>query len=127
MPKFIYTISLFLFFIVTGLLLILFNLDPFYVLPKIIFTFLVYLFLNLSIPLIQSLINIRKLKKDELNQFYKKTFKENVIFSVLIALLIFNKLQGYIALKTLGLFLILILVLRISYPRLRKSRKKPKY
>lgn len=127
MPKFIYTISLFLLFILSILLIIIFNFDPASILTKITFSILIYLFINLAIPLFQSLFNIKKLKKEELSQLYKKTFKENVIFSILLGFLVFNKIQGYIGLKTFGVLFTLILVLRLSYPKLRKSRKKPKY
>lgn len=127
MPKFIYTIIITLLLSTAGIYFILTKTSPEIILNKILLSFLISFFISLFIPFAKVLSYLSSKNKEDLNQVFRNSFKRNLLVSIFIGLIIFIKTIYYFNLTLLGLLLFLFLLGKYLLPKLRKSRKKPKY
>jgi len=127
MPKFIYTIIVITILNILVIYLVITQTSPTILTNKIIFSFLIAFLISFLIPLILTILKLVKNPKEDLNQYFKKTFKNFLLISVLSGFLIFLRIQ--LMLEYYHLFIILFFIFLGKYFLFtpRKPIKKSKY
>jgi hypothetical protein len=127
MPKFIYTITIIIILNIFGIYFILTQLSPESDLNKVFFSILISFTLGVLIPLIDTLIKYLLKSKEDLNQYFKKSFKKYLIFAIFIGIMIFIKIKLSLDSKVLFILILACFFALYVYPNLRKPIKKTKY
>ena len=127
MPKFIYTIIVIILINLLGIYLIITNTSPENTWMKIFFSFLITLLVIFLVPLTQTILKFISKTKEDLNNLFKKSFTQNLLFSIYLGVLVFIKLQFKIDLKIFLSLIALFFIVKLILPKVQKSRKKPKY
>lgn len=124
MPKFIYTILILIFTLVSINTYVIFNLDADRLLSKIIFTVNFFITLNLLIPLLTTLYLLLVKKKPDIFQKFKTAFKGSLLFSLGISISLFLKIFFDFS---PAIFLAIVLVFSgglVGFKFLKNKRKK---
>jgi hypothetical protein len=128
MPKFIYTILILILVNLLSVIFLVTQTSPDSITTKLIFSILVTFILSFSIPLFFTLWSrFVNPKKEELNLIFKKSFKENLLFSFLIGLFIFLKTIDLIDISFIVVFFLGFIAFKYLLQIAKKPRKRVKY